>query len=170
MAAGETAENPLEQAFFDTAVIARRMLDAGFEQFLVSAQVQCLRALAGVTDPRVELPGRHHHCGERLSGKAIAVVLRVTPPVLTGAVRHQVQLRGHAGHGVNLPGQLRDHEGLHHRAAGELEAHRAVLLQCQVVEGGDALLRVDEEELPDERRNQLLMDLSSNMKAIISQR
>ncbi|MCY1299900.1 hypothetical protein D9M70_494460 [compost metagenome] len=59
----------------------------------------------------------------------------------------------HAGHGVDLPRQRGDEEGIHHRRRGDLELDRAVDGGCHFVHGRDALLGVDEQPFPVQRHH-----------------
>ena len=54
----------------------------------------------------------------------------------------------HACHGVNLAAQLRDEEGSHYGVRGEFEADRNIDGKSDLIDGGDILIRVNEEPFP----------------------
>ena len=80
-----------------------------------------------------------------------SVELRVlADDICPARVRHEVELRRHARHGVDLAGELRDQQRLHHRAAGEADVHRPIDRNGKLVKGRDVLVRVDEQPFPVE--------------------
>ncbi|MNZ97856.1 hypothetical protein D3C78_1171170 [compost metagenome] len=62
-----------------------------------------------------------------------------------------MQLGGHAGHGVDLAAQARDEERVHHGVGSDAEVDRSVSREDDLVDRGNALLRVDEQPLPVQR-------------------
>ncbi|MNS84124.1 hypothetical protein D3C72_1179370 [compost metagenome] len=85
---------------------------------------------------------------ERHAGKACTAVVRAHALVHPRLVDHGVELRLHRRHGVDHAGQIRHIERVHRGGGGQLEADRTVHRRRQLVDGGDALLGVDEQPLP----------------------
>ena len=81
-------------------------------------------------------------------GEAGATVVAGKTLVIARLVDHRIELRLHAGHGVNLACQCGDVERVHHRRRRDLEQHGAIDRSGQHVDRGNALLRVDEQPLP----------------------
>ncbi len=110
--------------------------------------------------------------GEAHAGEARAAVVRREAGIGAGPVDDGVQLRLHARHGVDLAGESRNVEGVHHRRRGDAEIDRLVDGRRQFVDGGNAQVRIDEEPLPIERddlhsdRLVLLRDGLSRLDAI----
>ena len=63
-------------------------------------------------------------------------------------ISQEVQSGLHACHGVNLAAQLRDEERSHDGVRGEFEADRNIDGKSDLIDGGDILIRVDEEPFP----------------------
>ncbi len=104
-------------------------------------------------DPLVEADRVGRVEAEAHLGEAGAAVVGRESVVVAGEVHHRVQLRFHAGHGVDHPGQRRHVEGVHHLRRGQPEVDRPVDRRRRVIDRGDAVLRVDEEPLPVERHH-----------------
>ncbi len=62
-----------------------------------------------------------------------------------------VQLRFHAGHGVDLTREGGHEERIHHRRRRDFEADRAVDRRGQLIYVADALIGVEEQPFPVQR-------------------
>ncbi|PAV70576.1 hypothetical protein WR25_26046 [Diploscapter pachys] len=100
--------------------------------------------------PAIVRAGRKRHHVEALMCKAVTIVLRVGAAKGAGARRHDVKLRRHTRHRIDLPRKLRDHQRLHHRTAGESDTHRTPDGNSQTIDRSDALPRVDKHPFPIE--------------------
>src|SRR6185437_8127310 len=98
--------------------------------------------------PAIEVFGAAGGGDELHVREAMAAVVAGHATELAGLVGDQVQLRAHAGHRVDLSTQLRDEEGVHSRVGGDVERQRAVGREVELVDGGDAQVRVHEHPLP----------------------
>ena len=63
-------------------------------------------------------------------------------------ISQEVQSGLHASHGVHLAAQLRNEKGGHDGLRGEFEADRHLGGKSDFIDGGDILIRVDEEPFP----------------------
>jgi len=80
--------------------------------------------------------------------KAITAELGGQSRIGARVVRQQIQLRGHAGHGVDLTAQLRNEEAVHDTGRGEAEMDGYARRNRQSIDAGDSLLWVDEDPSP----------------------
>ncbi|CFP66539.1 Uncharacterised protein [Bordetella pertussis] len=87
------------------------------------------------------------------AGEAAAAVVGGQALVFAGVVDDRVQRGLHARHGVDLAGQRRHEERVHHRRGGDLELDGAVHRGRHFIDGGDALLGIDEQPFPVQRRH-----------------
>jgi len=62
-------------------------------------------------------------------------------------------VRGHAAHRVDLAAQLRHEERIHHCRRGESKFEGSSDRDDQLIDGGDALIGVDEQPFPIERHD-----------------
>lgn len=54
----------------------------------------------------------------------------------------------HAGHGIDLTGELRHVEGIHHRVGSDAQADRPARREGELVNHRDPLIGIDEQPLP----------------------
>ena len=62
-------------------------------------------------------------------------------------------MRGHAAHRVDLAAELRHEERIHHRRRGEPKFNGRSGRDYQLIDGGYALIGVDEQPFPIERHD-----------------
>lgn len=144
----------LEQAVLHRGVVRHRvggLVVAVGRQHLELGLVQGLLRGLDLGHPRVEAGAVGGMRGEAHLREAVAAVVRRQAEHLARLVGDQVQLGLHAGHRVDLRAQVRDEERVHHRVGGDLEVQRRVDRERDLVDRGNALLRVDEHPLPVQR-------------------
>ena len=81
-------------------------------------------------------------------GVTCAAQLHIVTAVSARFIGHEVQFVAHARHGIDLAAQLRDEEGGHHRIGSEIKAHRNFDGKGDFVDGGNILIRINEEPFP----------------------
>jgi hypothetical protein len=145
--------NGVEQAALHLRVDRGRVLHAGRLQLAVGVQRQRLARRAGPGHPAVEVGARHGGGLEVHAREAVSAVGGRHAVVRARVVGDEVQLRLHAGHGIHLAAQLGNEEGVHQRMRGEFESDRRVDGHGQLVDGGHAQVRVDEQPLPVQRHH-----------------
>ncbi|CDX18038.1 hypothetical protein MPLSOD_10449 [Mesorhizobium sp. SOD10] len=89
--------------------------------------------------------------GKAHAGEAGAAVIGREAGIGARTVDDGVQLRLHARHGIDLPGKGGNVEGVHHRGRGDAEVDRLVDRRGELVDGGNAVIWIDEEPFPIER-------------------
>ncbi len=139
------------EAGHDAAIGAGRVVLARLLQLQVAAAVERAAACLDVGDPGVELGRRHAVKREMHSREAGAAVIRREALIGTRRVDDGVQFRFHTRHGVDLAGEGGDVEGVHHRRRGDAEIDRPIDGCGELVDGRDAVLRIDEQPFPVER-------------------
>ena len=99
--------------------VAELVVDLGGRRTLtqnpVRRPVQCHTVLLHPFYPTVEVLRRHCDSLKVLGMKTVAVVLGIHSLEVAGSVGFEVQLCHHPWHGIDLPAECWDHEGLHHR-------------------------------------------------------
>ena len=85
------------------------------------------------------------------AGEAVAAEVRRAAREHALAIGLQVQPRRHPRHGVDHAAHLRHEEGVPHRRGGQAEVDRRARRNDQLVDGGDALVGVDEQPFPIHR-------------------
>ena len=70
---------------------------------------------------------------------------------MPGLIGLQAELRGHAGHRVNLAAELRHEEAVHDADRGQPEMHRRADGNDELIDGWRRPRRVDEQPFPIER-------------------
>ena len=142
------------QPGIDIGVIAHRFLLAGFGELLVGRPAELAAIVTHLFHPVFKVRLRFQAVEmEAHVGETGAAVVGGETVVHAGLVDHAVQLGLHARHGIDLPGQRGDVERVHVRVRGDLEADRPVHRRRQFVDGGDALLRIEEQPFPLQRHH-----------------
>ena len=75
------------------------------------------------------------------------------PWIGAGLVSLQIELSRHAGHRVNLAAELGDEEAVHDARRGQPEVNRHARRNDEIVDRGDALVRIDEQPAPIQRHH-----------------
>ena len=141
-------DDRVEQLGLDSRIIGDRVGSALRRQGCIARGIEPGSALLDARHPRVEVGRRHGLDLEMLLRIAAAAVLAVAADEGAGLVGQHLQPGLHAGHGVDLAGELRHVERVHHRVGGDAQADRTARRKDQLVHHGDPLLRVDEKPLP----------------------
>src|SRR6516164_2197848 len=108
---------------------------------------------ARLREPGVEIAGGHRLGDEPHVGKTVAAEHGRKPGILARLVGEKVEMRDHAAHRIDLTAELRHEERIHHRRRGEPKFDRRSGRDNQLIDGGDALIGVDEQPVPIERHN-----------------
>ena len=146
-------DDALEQLGIDRAIGRRRHGFARLRQCGIAGIVERRPRAARLCDPAVEIAGRHRLGDEPHLGEPVAAEIRRDAGILARPVRQEVEVRGHPGHRVDLAAELRDEERIHHRRRGEPKVDRRSGRDHQLIDGGDALIGVDEQPFPIERHD-----------------
>src|SRR6478672_198383 len=146
-------DDALEQLRFYRAIGSRRHGLARLCQLGIAGLVQGGSGAARLFEPGVEIAGRHRLDDEPHLGKAVAAVICGEAGILARLVRKQVEVRGHAAHRVDLAAELRYEERIHHCRRGEPKRDGSSGRDDQLIDGGDALIGIDEQPFPIERHD-----------------
>src|SRR5271166_2102366 len=146
-------DDALEQLRSHRAIGCGRHGLARLCQLGIAGIVEGGSGAAHLLEPSVEIAGRHRLDYEPHLGKAVAAEICRKAGILARLVREKVEMRGHAAHGVDLAAQLRHEERIHHRRRGESKFDGSPGRDDQLIDGGDALIGVDEQPFPIERHD-----------------
>src|SRR5215472_945651 len=146
-------DDALEQLRFDRAIGCGRHGLTRLCQLGVAGLVEGGSGAARLLEPGIEIAGRYRLDDEPHLGKAVAAEICRNAGILAWLVREKVEVRGHAAHRVDLAPQLRHEERVHHRRRGESKFDGSPGRDDQLIDGGDAVIRVDEQPFPIERHD-----------------
>src|ERR1700743_2471371 len=146
-----TVNNAVEEPIADLTEEGRIIVKARSRELRVTIGIQVRAARMGGGEPRSGVLHRYRPHVKAHVGEAIAAELSRDAHVGTGLGGKQIQPRLHARHGVDLTAELRHEEAIHHTRGGELEVHRCVHRDDELVQGRHLFLRINEEPLPIER-------------------
>ena len=132
------------------AIAAHRLALARLLELQIGVAAQLAARRLCLLHPAVEVGGAHAEKLEAHVGEAGAAVVGGKALVLARPVDDRVQLGLHARHRVDLAGQRRNEERVHHGRRRDLEADGHVHRRRQLVDDGDALLGIDEQPFPVE--------------------
>ncbi len=147
---GAHVQDGFVEAVTDGGIIAHGLGLARLLEGHVVLAVQGLALALHLGDPLVEAVLAEPVELEVHPREARAAVIGREAVIGARLVDDGVELRLHAGHRVDLAGQRGDEERVHHAGRGDLEGDRHVHRRGELVDGGDALLGVEEQPLPIE--------------------
>src|SRR6516162_10192413 len=146
-------DNTVEQLGLHRTIGFRRHRLARFCQFGIGGKIECRSRASDLSDPAVEIAGRHCLGDEPHFGKAVAAEHCRKPGEFAGRVREQVQVGGHPSHRVDLAAELRHEKGIHHCRRSQTKTDRRRRRDDQLIDRRNTLMGIDEQPFPIECHN-----------------